>query len=366
MKKKTMTFLLASAMTIGMLSGCGAGNGREQQNTNTTNEGGSTTLNVAKIMPTEDIEEIESGLSVVRYEGNYGFDEFLEQGGAESDAGVAEYLMEQLSDSGLSLLFGGNPFGCSTLSVQGEDGGYLFGRNFDWEQSEALIVSSRPENGYASVSTVNMDFIQSGGIDITRLPDNIQALVGLYVPLDGMNEEGLAVSVNMIQDSDTINQNTEKPDITTTTAIRLLLDKAATVEEAVELLEQYDLHASMDMMIHFALADAQGNSVVVEYIDNEMSVTPTSVVTNFYLTEGEKDGIGTEQSHERYEILSDTRSSQETMDEREVRDALDSVSKDNFGEFESTEWSIVMNQETKEMIYFHRENYDNGYLISVE
>ena len=27
----------------------------------------------------------------------------------------------------------------------------------------------------------------------------------------------------------------------------------------------------------------------------------------------------------------------------QVRDALDSVSKDNFGEFESTEWSIVFN-----------------------
>lgn len=366
MKKKTMIFLLTSAMAIGMLSGCRADNSRDSRNAENTNENKNIDWNTVRITPTEDIEELESGLSVVRYEGNHGFDEFLEQGGADSDMGVAEFLMEQLSDSGLSLLFGGNPFGCSTLSVQGEDGSYIFGRNFDWEQSEALIVSCRPEDGYASISTVNTDFIQSGGIDITRLPDNIQALVGLYAPLDGMNEEGLAVSVNMIQDSDTIDQNTEKPDITTTTAVRLLLDKAATVEEAVELLEQYDLHASMDMMIHFALADARGNSVVVEYIDNEMTVIQTPAVTNFYLTEGDKYGIGTEQSHERYETLMDTLEKQGTMNEMEVRDALDSVSKDNFGEFESTEWSIVMNQETKELTYFHRENYDSGYTISVE
>ena len=58
---------------------------------------------------------------------------------------------------------------------------------------------------------------------------------------------------------------------------------------------------------------------------------------------------------------------QERMTELEVRDALDSVSKDNFGdEFASTEWSIVMNQETKELTYFHRENYEKGYTISVE
>ena len=54
------------------------------------------------------------------------------------------------------------------------------------------------------------------------------------------------------------------------------------------------------------------------------------------------------------------------MGMEDVRDALDSVSKDNFGEFESTEWSIVMNQETKELTYYHRENYEQGYTISVE
>lgn len=304
-------------------------------------------------------------LSVVQYEGNYGFDEFLNQGGADSDEKVAQFLMESLSESGINLLFGGNPFGCSTLSVAGSDGGYLFGRNFDWNTCEGLIVSAKPEQGYASVSTVNMDFITSSGVDISRLPDNMQALMAMYAPLDGMNEKGLAVSVNTIQDSDSIEQSTQKSDITTTTAVRLLLDRAATVDEAVELLSQYDMHASMGMMIHFALADAEGNSVVVEYIGNEMSVVETPIVTNFYLTEGEKYGIGTEQSHERYEILTDTLREKQTMTEREIRDALDSVSKDNFGEFESTEWSIIMNQETKEMTYFHRENYEKGYTLSV-
>ena len=70
-----------------------------------------------------------------------------------------------------------------------------------------------------------------------------------------MNEKGLAVAVNMIQDSGTIEQNTDRPDITTTTAVRLLLDQADSVDEALKLLGQYDLHASMGMMVHFAIAD---------------------------------------------------------------------------------------------------------------
>lgn len=367
MKKRPFILCTIALAAAGLFAGCSQEAGQEETQERTDEANRAESMSSMIIIPTEEITELEKGLSVVRYEGNYGFEGFLEQGGADSDAGVVEYVSSQIMDHLPGLIFGGNPFGCSTVSVQNTNGGYLFGRNFDWDTCNALIISSRPENGYASVSTINMDFIRSGGADLSSLPDNVQAAVGLYAPLDGMNEEGLAVSVNMIQDSATIEQDTGRPDLTTTTAVRLLLDQAADVEEAIELLGQYDLHASMNMMVHFALSDASGRSVVVEYVNHGMTVTETPVVTNFYLTEGEKYGIGTSQSHERYEILQQALAEHEMMTETEVRDALDSVSKDNFGdEFSSTEWSIVMNQETKELTYFHRENYENGYTISIE
>ncbi len=242
----------------------------------------------------------------------------------------------------------------------------MFGRNFDWNSCDALIVHSVPQNGFASISTVNTGFINMAGMRLSSLPDTTQAMIALYAPLDGMNEKGLAVSVNMIQDSATISQNTEKPDITTTTAIRLLLNKAADVDEALELLRQYDMHASMGLMTHLAVSDNSGKSVVVEYIDNEMKVVETPVVTNFYLAEGEKHGIGTAQSHERYDILMNALKENPTMDMNDVRDALSSVSKKNFGEFESTEWSIVFDQSTGEVHYYHRENYDKRYTFSIK
>ena len=133
------------------------------------------------------------------------------------------------------------------------------------------------------------------------------------------------------------------------------------MDEALELLGQYDLHGSMGMMIHFAIADSTGRSVAVEYVDNEMIVTEIPVLTNFYLAEGEKQGIGTEQSHERYNILLNQLEETPQMGMEDVRDALDSVSKDNFGEFESTEWSIVMNLSAGEARYYHRENYEQDY-----
>lgn len=268
--------------------------------------------NVHLISPASEIAELEDGFSAVRYDGDYGFDEFLAGGGASSDGEVVEYLANNLlSNLNLGDLLGGI-FGCSTIAVQSPDGD------------------------------------------------------ALYAPLDGMNEAGLAVSVNMIQDSAVIEQNTDKPDITTTTAIRLLLDKAGSVDEALELLRQYDLHGSMGMMIHFAIADSAGRSVAVEYVDNEMVITETPVLTNFYLAEGEKQGIGTEQSHQRYDILRNKLEETPQMEMEDVRDALDRVSKDNFGEFESTEWSIVMNLSEGEARYYHRENYNRNYTFRLE
>lgn len=368
MKKRTV-FLCAMVLAIqAILTGCGGEAASEQSikmteaTMHTEHQSNSTEV----ISLGEEILQLEDGLSAVRVEGEDGFTEFLARGGAASDREVVEYLTEEILSHIPGLIFGGNPFGCSTISVSGENGGYFFGRNFDWNSCDAMIVSAKPAQGYASVSTVNTDFIQAGGVDISDLPDHIQAMIGLYAPLDGMNEMGLAVSVNMIQDSDTIEQDTDKPDITTTTAIRLLLNQAADVEEAISLLDQYDLHASMGMMIHFAIADAGGRSVVVEYVDNKMLVTDTPVVTNFYIAQGEKYGVGTSQSHMRFDILQEALGQHDTMSAADVRDALDSVSKDNFDEFESTEWSIVMDQESKEMTWYHRENFGKGYTFRIE
>lgn len=321
------------------------------------------------VTPSAEIVELENGFSVVRHDGDDGFDGFLSQGGASSDREVVAYLAKNLL-SGLNLgdIVGGI-FGCSTIASENQAGEKLFGRNFDWENCEAMIVASYPENGYASLSTVNMDFITqnvSGVMGMALQADEVKTHAALYAPLDGMNEAGLTVSVNMIQDSAAISQDTGKPDLTTTTAIRLLLNQAADVDEALELLSRYDMHASMGMMVHFALADASGRSVAVEYVDNEMIVTETPVLTNFYLAEGEKHGIGTQQSHERYEILMERLEGSETMEMPDMRDALNSVSKDNFEEFASTEWSAVFNLSTGEAWYSHRENYETCYRLQLK
>ena len=181
------------------------------------------------------ITQLESGFSSASFSGNDGFEDFLELGGASTDAQVTAFLSTRLASN---AALAGGAFGCSTIAVKSPAGNSLFGRNFDWQACDALVVTSKPEGGYASISTVNMDFIRQGddgSLGTALQQTDARVMAALYAPLDGMNEKGLAVSVNMIQDSASINQSTDKPDITTTTAIRLLLNKAASVAEALEL-----------------------------------------------------------------------------------------------------------------------------------
>ena len=49
------------------------------------------------IAAARSIRKLEDGLYVMEYRGDYGFDAFLEQGGAADDSAVADYLIGFLS-----------------------------------------------------------------------------------------------------------------------------------------------------------------------------------------------------------------------------------------------------------------------------
>lgn len=316
------------------------------------------------IRSASSVKRLEDGLYSMEYLEDYGLEDFIAQGGGSSDMAVADFVIDRLFHGLVNLNLQGSSFGCSTLSIPGPDGTQLFGRNFDWGACATLIVQTHPRSGFASISTVNMDFLNLGLNLSEEASVRLMSAAAPYAPMDGMNEKGLCVAVLMIEDRPGFDQNTGKPDLTTTSAVRLLLDRAATVDEALALLEQYDLHASAGMMVHFAIADTSGRSVAVEYVNNEMSVVETPIVTNFYLTPGEKYGVGTEESHRRYEILTETLADHPSMTVEEVRDAMDSVSKHNFDSvFASTEWSIVFDQTSGEAQYYHRENFENAYVF---
>ncbi|MGN0156338.1 MAG: C45 family autoproteolytic acyltransferase/hydrolase [Lachnospiraceae bacterium] len=311
------------------------------------------------------VTKLEDRLYSLEYEGDYGFAEFLEQGGASSDEKMAEYIIAFLSHGFYSTEVSETEksYGCSALSAVNESSDAVFGRNYDWDDCSAMIVHTKPDGAYESVSTVCLDFLGfEEGWKPEGMMNQMMALAAVYLPLDGMNEKGLCVADLMAGDKQETHQDTDKPDLTTVSAIRLLLDYAATVDEAVELLSQYDMNSSIGSAHHFAISDAQGNAVVVEWIDNEMFVTETSAVTNHYLTPGSKFGIGSEESHARYEKLMHARElSNGVLSEEAMRDTLQQNSYEG-----ETQWSIVYNQDALTIDFYWQRQYDSPISFSVQ
>jgi hypothetical protein len=158
------------------------------------------------------------------------------------------------------------PFGCSLFSASGP-GGPLFGRNFDWEPNPALVLHTDPPDGYASVSIVDISYLGVGA-DPSGDPAVLDAP---RLPFDGMNERGLFVGL-AADESATLTPDPAKPTVGGVRIIRLVLDAAATVDEALAVFGRHNLDFDGGPPLHYLVADATGASAVVEYVDGRMSV----------------------------------------------------------------------------------------------
>ena len=231
------------------------------------------------------LEKVDKyGMYQMTYYGDYGFDEFLEVG-ARNDADIEAFVTKRLL-KGLPINLGVTGDGCTAFVVKNESGDILFGRNFDFLYAPSLQLYTAPNNGYASVSTVNLAFAGYSG---DNLPDGsffntFLTLAAPFLPFDGMNEKGLAIALLAVPKAE-VPYNPDKITLNTTTAIRLVLDKAATVEEAIELLKQYNIYFSGGIECHYLIADASGHSVIVEYVNQELCVveseTEYQIASNF-------------------------------------------------------------------------------------
>lgn len=264
----------------------------------------------------------------MKVSGGYYFDEFLAQGGASKDSDLIAFITQRITKGLIPMDIGESDIGCSSFTAATPAGDRLFARNYDFSRTNTCIVYTDPGNGrHASVSTVDLQFI---GIDQDSVPqglmDKVLMLAAPYVPLDGVNDAGLACGIYMSfqgpeGDTPPTDQQTEKPDLTSTTMLRMVLDYATTVEEAVELISAYDLHDSANSTFHYMIADATGRSAVLEWVNatdstdtdgtkRELNVlwsdgAPYQAVTNYILTPGYYDGEPEESMKglDRYEHL---------------------------------------------------------------
>ena len=159
-------------------------------------------------------------------------------------------------------------FNCTSFQVAKAEGdGFRFGRNYDYFKNPTMVTVSRPKKGYASIAVSDMSHF---GYSLEKLPDSFMArlscLAAVYAPVDGMNEKGLCTSI-MALPKQAAQQDTPKPNVGTTIIMRLWLDRCATVQEALDLLETVDVRhdAAVGSGYHYMVADASGDCAVVEF-----------------------------------------------------------------------------------------------------
>jgi hypothetical protein len=160
-----------------------------------------------------------------------------------------------------------SPFGCSLFVAAGDPARPLFARNFDWDANPALVLRTDPPDGYAAISLVDMSYLGVG-------PDpsgDRRLLDAPLLPFDGMNERGLAVGL-AADDAAKVRPDPGKPTVGSVRILRLVLDRAATVDEAVAVFTRHNLDFDGGPALHYLLADATGASAVVEFVDGELRV----------------------------------------------------------------------------------------------
>jgi predicted choloylglycine hydrolase len=225
-----------------------------------------------------------------------------------------------------------------------------------------VVLHTIPERGYETITTFNVEFYGFGE-DYKPEGFKIQymALAGLFVALDGINEKGLAIADLMAGDTIQTHQRTSKPDLTTTAAISYLLKNAATVDEALDLLRGIDMHSDIGSAHHYAMADASGKNVVVEYVDNEMVVVESPAVANHYLCEA-KLNVGLVEGDNRYAKLCERYEQTEgVMNVKQLTEAIESVSQTEREGFLGTAWTMVMDLKNPSVTYYSRRHFDKPF-----
>ena len=176
-------------------------------------------------------------------------------------------------------------FACSAFVAVDAEGRVRTGRNYDFkDDTSALLVRNHPRGGYASIGLAALNNL-GDNTPLDSVAGRAAALMGPLAQLDGVNECGVSIAV-LTLDSKPCDQDTQRPVINTSLAIRLVLDRAATTQEAVDLLNSYDMFATSGRDYHFFVVDASGDARVLEYDPEQegrpLRWTSMQAITNFY------------------------------------------------------------------------------------
>lgn len=313
--KSTKLLMFGVMMSTMLLSSCGDDSNESPKPTPTDNEARLLTdeNKRAMVYSMVDLEGDKGRIYEINYTEDYKLDAALDADidGVPALLGfVKQNLLDVQSTKPQAVSYDA---GCSAFACPDKTSGdFLMGRNFDFNHIDAttgertmipvIAVHTAPKGGKKSVSFVDGLFIGYKSGFYTDGKSDLSMLMALpYVLLDGINEDGFAICVLKLDGKPTKQKQPGKKKIFTTVAMRMLLDRASTVKEAVEMLKQYNMCMDSDpASYHYLMADATGDFAIVEYTNSDLEQHPDKMevhtgddawryVTNFYVSQSMAD-----------------------------------------------------------------------------
>lgn len=255
---------------------------------------------------------------------------------------------------------------CSLFAALGDEDNLLYGRNFDWEFSPALLLFTHPSDGYASVSMVDIAYLGFAGSKAHTLLDlplaERQGLLDApFLPFDGMNDQGLVVGMAAVPPGN-VQPDPDKETIGSLGVIREMLDHASNVDEAIAIVQSYNVDMGGGPPIHYLIADRSGHSVLIEFYEGEMVIIPNDApwhqATNFLRA---SVGDSTEGQCWRHDKLSqDLTQAEGRLSEQEAMALLAQVSQP------STQWSVVYRMSTGDIDVTMGRKYDEPHTLHLD
>lgn len=350
-----------------------------------------TTLASFQKLSDRDEAHRDGAVYQINFSGDYFFDEFLSQGGASNDAELISFVTRSITKGIIPMHIKTSSIACSAFTADTQSGDRVFGRNYDFSATNTAIVYTDPGEGrHASYSTIDLSFLGlDADKDVETIGQKFLTLAAPYVPLDGINDAGVACGIFMSYQGEgkgtPTDTQTDRPDITSTTLLRLILDYADSVEDAVALAQQYDLHDSASSCFHYMVADSTGRSAILEWVGtdadhdvdgaqrqlnvlwNDTDALSDSVdwqvVTNFIKTPGYYDGTSAEMKGlDRYEHLAAALRETDGIvaDKDAAMDLLASVGRRTWNNDDSnsnTVHSVVYDLTDKSVLWVGNEHY---------
>jgi hypothetical protein len=284
-------------------------------------------------------------LYVMHYHGGYFLDAMIE-------TGVENKIYQRLGN-GINTANGG------AFAAMNMESDVVVGQNYDWRiYSPSVLLFTHPADGYASVSMVSIERLtENGRID---WGDCLKLFVAPYLAMDGMNDQGLTITTTYVSCRSGFH-DPNKPTLSSSQIVRLVLDRARDVDQALDLIADYNIQFP-GICGHHLIVDAFGNSAVVEYIDGEMVVYRSTelwqVATNFLLAEYNPEGSNAPcwRYIRAYEKLTQT---QGKLSLSEAMNLLEEIST-------NTVWSLVYNLTRGELWLVMDGQYDLIYRFELE